>query len=219
MKIIPIVNQKRGVGRTTVAMQLAAVLARRFKVLVVDSNPPQSAMRWVENARDRLKFDFVATQSSSVIARLCEASLEYDFMLVDTPGGFENTQSLESVLDAADFVVVPLTPEPLNIDPTMTTIACLIEPRQLPHKVLLNRIDERIPDQLVTWRKVLDTTLGIPRFDAYLQQCRAHTHAGVSIPPAMLASGLRSATQSTSDVTAFGRELREEFSPPRIGVW
>ena len=55
---------------------------------------------------------------------------------------------VETVLDAADFVIVPLTPEPLAVDPTMRTITRLVEPRHLPHAVLLNRIDRRVPNQL-----------------------------------------------------------------------
>ena len=42
-RIIAMVNQKGGPGKTTIAMHLAGTLARRgFKVLVVDADPQGS---------------------------------------------------------------------------------------------------------------------------------------------------------------------------------
>ncbi|HEY5717359.1 MAG TPA: ParA family protein, partial [Motiliproteus sp.] len=46
-KIIALVSQKGGSGKTTVAMQLAAGLARQgHKVALFDLDPQQSATRW-----------------------------------------------------------------------------------------------------------------------------------------------------------------------------
>ena len=113
MKIIPIANQKGGVDKTTITMQLAAILSRRFRVLVVDVDPQQSTVWWAENARDRLPFHFAGRQSPRMLAHVRELKVDYDFVLVDTPGSLEDTPTLETVLDAADYVVVPLTPAPL----------------------------------------------------------------------------------------------------------
>jgi chromosome partitioning protein len=219
MKIIPIANQKGGVGKTTVAMQLGAVLSRRYSVLVVDVDPQRSTVWWAENARDRLPFDFAGNQSPKMLARVRELRVEYDFVLVDTPGSLEDTEILETVLDVADFVVVPLTPEPLAVDPTMRTIARLIEPRHLQHKVLLNRIDGRIPHQLATWRELLDTTFGVPRFDAYLRQYKAHADAPVLGQLVTSAPDTRRTAGSIADVTGFGHEMSDQFSLAHVGTW
>ena len=117
------------------------------------------------------------------------------------------------MLDAADFVVVPLTPEPLAVEPTMRTIHRLIEPRQLRHAVLLNRIDARIPSQLDTWRDLLDTTWGVPRFDAYLRQYKTQADAPVLGELVTTLRDNRRTTGTISDVTRVGFEMTQQFTP------
>ena len=52
-KILAVVNQKGGSGKTTLSMQLAGALARRHhKVLVVDADPQGTATRWAASAED-----------------------------------------------------------------------------------------------------------------------------------------------------------------------
>ena len=78
-KIIAVVNQKGGSGKTTVSMQLAGALARRKnKVLVVDADPQGTATRWAASALDETPFP------ASVVG-LSAASTKDDFVSF-TPG-------------------------------------------------------------------------------------------------------------------------------------
>ncbi|WP_396655642.1 ParA family protein [Microbacterium sp.] len=216
MRIIAIANQKGGVGKTTVTMQLGAALSRRYRVLVVDVDRQRSTVWWAENVRERLPFDFSGDQNPRVLARLRELRVEYDFVLVDTPGNLEDTPVLETVLDAADYAVVPLTPEPLAVEPTMRTITRLIEPRHVPYAVLLNRIDGRIRSQLPVWQSLLDTTWGVPRFDAYLRQFKSQSDAPVL---GQLVTTLRDNRRTAgviSDVTRVGYEMSAQVAPAQV---
>lgn len=219
MRVIAVANQKGGVGKTTVAMQLSAALSRRFRVLVVDVDQQRSTVWWAENVRDRLPFDFAGNQNPNMLTRLRDLRVEYDFVFVDTPGNLEDTPVLETVLDAADYVVVPLTPEPLAVEPTLRTIHRLIEPRQLRHAVLLNRIDARVPSQLGTWRQLLDTTWGVPRFDAYLRQYKTQADAPVLGELVTTLRDNRRTTGTIADVTRAGVEMTEQFAPALSGRW
>lgn len=214
MKIVAIANQKGGVGKTTVAMQLAAALSRRHRMLVVDVDRQRSTVWWAENMRERLPFDFAGGQDPKVLGRLRELRAQYDFVVVDTPGSLEDTPVLETVLDAADTVVVPLVPEPLAVEPTMRTINRLIEPRGLRHAVLLNRIDARIPTQLPAWRDLLDTVWGVPRFDAYLRQYKAQADAPVLGDLVTTLRDNRRTQGAIADITQAGLELVAQVRTP-----
>ncbi|MDX2377783.1 ParA family protein [Microbacterium sp. LRZ72] len=217
LRIVAVVNQKGGVGKTTVAIQLAATLSRRRRVLVVDVDPQQSSVWWAGNARSALPFDFAGRPN--VLVRLRELHATYDVVLVDTPGSLEDTKPLETVLDEVDFAVVPLTPEPLAVEPTIRTITTLIEPRHVRHAVVLNRIDPRIPAQLPTWRALLDSTWGIPRFDTHLRQYKTHADAPVLGRVVTTLRDNRSTAGVIADVTRLGHELSGMLEPAPVGSW
>jgi len=219
MRIVAVANQKGGSGKTTVTMQLGAALSRRHRVLVVDVDRQQSTVWWAENVQDRLPFDFAGNQSPKVLTGLRDLRVEYDFVLVDTPGSLEDTPVLETVLDAADYVVVPCPPEALAVEPTLRTISRLIEPRHVRHAVLFNRIDSRIPDQLRTWGDLFDTEFGIPRFQHHLRQYKALADAPIL---GQLVTNVRDNRRTRgviADVTLVALELAEFLTPSMSGRW
>jgi chromosome partitioning protein len=218
-RVIAVANEKGGVGKTTVAMHLGAALSRRHRVLVVDSDGQRSTEWWADNVPGDLPFDLATCQDVAVLRELPLLGGRYDYVIVDTPGGVDRRPVVEAVHDVARFVVVPLTPEPLAVIPTVRTIEHLIGPRQLRHAVLLNRIDGRVPSQLTTWRRLLDTRYGYPRFSTHLRQYQAHADA-----PALghLVTTLRDNRRTAgaiSDITRIGFELTDQFAPHGAGRW
>lgn len=156
-------------------MNLAAVMAKHSRVLVVDVDPQQSTTWWAENAGERLPFDFAADVDPNNLARLRQ--LEYDTIFVDTPGSLEDTSVLSAVLDVADYVILPLNPEPLNIPPMTRTIRQHVAPREVPYRVLLSKMDRRRAGQLEDWEKLVDEGLKLPRFRQCIRLYAAHSDA------------------------------------------
>ena len=207
MKIIAVANQKGGVGKTTVAMQLAAHLSRTFRMLVVDVDPQGSSTWWAQNMAEHIPFDFADDHDPAVLTRLRELGDLYDLVVVDTPGSLEDTRTLEAVLDAADHVIVPVVPEPMAIDPTVRTVTRLIEPRGLPYRVLLNRVDGRIPGQYQQWQTVLQESFGLQTFQAYLRQYLIHAQAPMLGRLVTNLTDTRRTEGSIADITRVGFEL------------
>lgn len=211
MRTIVVANQKGGVGRTTVAMQLAAGLARQLRVVVVDMDPQQSTQWWVQDAQSPLPFTLLGQQSNGALRRLDRVGVAFDVAIIDTPAGAAGDGRLDAALDTADFVIVPLVPEPLAVEPTARTIHRLIEPRHLPYSVLLNRIDPRRPEQLTTWKRRVDTDWGYPRFEFPLPARRAHLEAPLNGTFASSSITHASHTAAAADVISFSDAVRDRL--------
>ncbi|MGN6221687.1 MAG: ParA family protein [Microbacterium sp.] len=217
MKIVGVANLKGGVGKTTVTMQLGAWMSRRWRVLVVDVDPQASTMWWADNVGARLPFDFAATESPMVLARLARLHPAYDVAIIDTPAGSRQGKMVETALDVADYVVIPMTPEPLAVDSTLRLIDRSVAPRQLRYAVMLNRVDPSLPSQIDTWRELLDTTFGVPRLDAYLRRYKAQSDAPVLGELVTTVGDNRRTRGLISDVTTLGAEVTRELAD--AGEW
>jgi chromosome partitioning protein len=204
MRVVVVASQKGGEGKTTTTMNLAAVAAKNAKCLVVDVDPQKSATDWGLAAGDNLPFDFAEDFDPKNLARLRE--LDYDIIFVDTPGNLSDTHILGAVLDVADFAIVPMTPAVMSVSPAQRTIAMVAE-RGVPYRVLLNRVDMRIPGQLEEWVKVIDSTMGVPRFKQHVRSYTAHSEAPLRGHVVTQYPDTRKTTNAIFDYSAVALEL------------
>src|SRR5699024_11348163 len=101
-RVVAVVNQKGGVGKTTTVMNLAAVLARDHKVLMVDVDPQQTATEWAQVDAEQIPFDLATETDPAALARLREAD-GFDVIVVDTTGSLGTRHDLGAVLVCADL--------------------------------------------------------------------------------------------------------------------
>lgn len=126
--IIGILNQKGGVGKTTLSLSIAHELARRTSVdavLVVDSDPQQSALNWSEVREIKLPFTVIGFSKKSLHRDLPPIAKNYKHVIID--GSPRVTELARSCIMASDLVVVPCTPSPYDIWASSETIELIKE--------------------------------------------------------------------------------------------
>jgi len=118
-KIIAVVNQKGGAGKTTVAMQVAGSLGRRgHKVLVVDADPQGTSTRWAASANDNNPFPATVVGLSAAQGKLHREVRklmgDYQYIIIDGPPASDSPVA-QSALIVADLALIPIIPSPLDM--------------------------------------------------------------------------------------------------------
>ncbi|MDA8111720.1 MAG: AAA family ATPase [Nitrospiraceae bacterium] len=140
--ILVIANQKGGCGKTTTAVNLAGAFAQRgMDVLLVDSDPQGSAMKWRGLASGTFPVGVIALPMPVLDQEIPKLAKKYDLVVIDTPPGMETIT--RSALVVADLAIIPLQPSPLDLW-SGTDIVDLVRKAQqlnpgLRTRLLLNR--------------------------------------------------------------------------------
>jgi chromosome partitioning protein len=139
--VISLVNQKGGVGKTTVAINLASGLAARdFSVLLVDSDPQGSALKW--HSVQHPKYLHVRRINKQFdIADFRKRTSNYDYVVIDVPPAMRAI--IVNILNATDLALIPVGPSALDLWSSMQMLALLEKSRKknrsMDAKVLICR--------------------------------------------------------------------------------
>ena len=112
MKVIAVLNQKGGSGKTTIATHLARALQLGgADVLLVDSDPQGSARDWAAVRADH-PLTVVGIDRPTIDRDLKQIARK-DFVVID--GAPQAADLAVSAIKAADFVLIPVQPSPYDI--------------------------------------------------------------------------------------------------------
>lgn len=103
--IIVVANSKGGVGKSTIAVHLAAWLSEQgYGVTLADCDAQQSSSDWVREAAPEVQAIRLA-DADEILDRLPLLAAETDFVVADGPGS--NAETSRALLLRADLAIVP----------------------------------------------------------------------------------------------------------------
>jgi chromosome partitioning protein len=145
--LLALAGTKGGTGKTTLSLGVAVAAAiRGRRVLVVDSDPRGDCLSWrIAAPSDAPRVLGLAGPLLPSAETLRGLSYGHDLTVVDTPAN--DPESLEIVLRAADHVLLPVGPCPMQVWAIGDTLDVLVRARdanpQLQVSLLINRVDPR----------------------------------------------------------------------------
>ena len=148
--ILSVLNQKGGVGKTTLSISLAAALAgRKLRVLLVDSDPQGSALDWVAVRKDDAPFAAVGIPKPILHLELPKMVKDYDVVVIDGPPRIYEVA--RSAVMASDAVLIPVLPSQFDVWAAEETVKLLEQ---------CAVYKERLKAAFVINRKIANTAIG-----------------------------------------------------------
>jgi chromosome partitioning protein len=148
--IIGVLNQKGGVGKTTLAVNVSATLAMRgLRVLLVDADPQGSSMAWSAAREAPPLFPVIGMAKPTLHRDMPEIAKDYDAVVID---GAPRVNDLgRAAILASDTILIPVQPSPYDVWAASDTVQLIREAQQFK------------PDlkaAFVINRKIVNTAIG-----------------------------------------------------------
>jgi len=191
--LVTCTSAKGGVGKTTSAVHIAAILASDRATLLIDGDPNHSAMKWAQ--RGELPFKVVDLMSAAKHTR------NFEHIVFDTPAR-PSRDDLEALVDGCDLLIIPTTPDILSIDATLETVDLLQALKCDRYRLLLTII----PPNRRTGEQTREALAEYPLFKQSIRQYAAYEKAALS---GVLVHQVkdRNARMAWSDYQRLGKEI------------
>nr|WP_234983822.1 ParA family partition ATPase [Pseudacidovorax sp. RU35E] len=128
-KVIALLNQKGGAGKTTLSTHLAGAFAcRGERVTLIDADPQESALDWaqrrLQSGQGRL-YGVFGLARDTLHKEVPQIALQADRVVIDGPPRVASLA--RSALLAADLVLIPVQPSAYDVWATQEMVALIQE--------------------------------------------------------------------------------------------
>ena len=150
MPVLAVLNQKGGVGKTTLATHIAMRLSElKQRVLLIDADQQGSSLDWKAARGDEPAFTVVGLPKDSIHREIGELSKNYDWVVIDGPPRLSTVA--KSAIAASDMVLIPVQPSPYDVWAAKDIVDLIVEVRVLR---------EDLKAAFMVNRKVVGTAIG-----------------------------------------------------------
>ena len=154
--ILAFLNQKGGVGKTTLAIHVAAALAQSgARVLLIDADPQGSALDWAACRTADPLFPVIGLPKPKLHKEVPAHVPHYTHILIDGPPRVN--ELARSAIMAADGVVIPVQPSPYDVWAAKDIVDLISEAKTYR---------ETIKSVFVINRRIVNTAIGRDVADA-----------------------------------------------------
>lgn len=144
-KTFALANLKGGCGKSTLALNLAAGLANRGSVALLDADPQGALQHWSQWAASDVNSG-VEVHAGSSVERLDELASRFDYVVVDCPPSVD-MHITGRFLKRVDQVLIPVLPSPLDLWASSSAAQAIDKARstnpQLKAWLVLNQVEDR----------------------------------------------------------------------------
>jgi chromosome partitioning protein len=148
--ILALLNQKGGVGKTTLAIHLATSLSKMGRrVLLVDADQQGSALDWSASRDGQAKFSVIGMPKPILHKELPKLVKNYDDVVIDGPPRVYDVA--RSALLASDIVLIPVQPSPYDVWAAKEIVDLIAE---------VKVFKENLKSAFMINRKIVNTAIG-----------------------------------------------------------
>lgn len=148
--IITLLNQKGGVGKTTLALHIATGLSQKgSKCLVIDADKQGSALDWGASREEPPLFPILGLPKATLHREVLRVAKDYDHVIIDSPPHANDVA--RSAIMASDLIIIPVQPSPYDVWASEETVTLVSEAAPLK---------ENLKTAFVINRKIVNTAIG-----------------------------------------------------------
>ena len=220
--ILSFINQKGGVGKSTLSINVAAALAAQgHKTLLIDADKQGSTKTWA-SLRDETPFVVVDLARENMARDAMKMAADYAFTIIDAPP--HAVQVARSCIVASDMVILPVEPGGFSNWASDLTVQQVREAQDLkPHLRAAFVVSRKLGNSVLgrEMRHMMDE-MGIAVLETEIQSLIAFPESGTMAQTifeyAPKSEAAKQIKQLTKEIVRFHeQDIREESAKARTG--